>query len=106
MKTKEVLVKNEFKLLSFNSNLTGFSCKWIIVQISATSNSSKMLTIENPGHFEDQDVVQAPGIVILEDLDHVLDQLHVHVFQAAAGTVEHDGQLIAVVLAMRKKYSM
>ena len=61
-----------------------------------------MLTVQNPGHFEDQDVVQAPGVVVLEDLDHVLDQLHVHVLKAAAGTVEHDGQLVAIVLAMRK----
>ena len=61
-----------------------------------------MFTVEDPGHFVDQDVVQRPGVVVLEDLDHVLDQLHVHILKAAAGTVEHDGQLIAVVLAIRK----
>ena len=61
-----------------------------------------MLTVQNPGHFEDQDVVQAPGVVVLEDLDHVLDELHVHVLEAAAGAVEHQGHLVAVAFAVGK----
>ena len=61
-----------------------------------------MFTVEDPGHFVDQDVVQRPGVVVLEDLDHVLDELHVHVLEAAAGAVEHQGHLVAVAFAVGK----
>ena len=61
-------------------------------------------TVENPGHFEDENVVKTPGVVVLEDLDHILNQLHVHVLQAATRTVKHQGELVSVVLPKVKKY--
>ena len=61
-----------------------------------------MFTVEDPGHFVDKDVVQGPGIVILEDLDHVLDEFHVHVTDPASGAVEHQGHQVTVVLPVGK----
>ena len=46
-------------------------------------------TVENPWHVKNQDPVQAEGEVVFEHVDHVLNELHVHVFEAAAGAVEN-----------------
>ena len=54
-----------------------------------------LFTVQNPRHFKDEDVVEHVWIVIFEDVDHVLDELHVHVLEAAAGAVEHKRHLAA-----------
>ena len=79
-----------------------FAWTWI-KNTTGLKKTKGTITVENPRHLEDQDVVEAPRVVVLEDLDHVLDQLHVHVLKATSGAIEHQGHLIAVVFPKNKQ---
>lgn len=56
------------------------------------------LTIEEPWHLEDNDIVEHPRVVTFEQVDHVLNKLHVHVLHPCVTHVEEHGDPLAFLL--------
>lgn len=57
-----------------------------------------LLTIEEPRHLKDNDVVEYPRVVVLEEVDHVLDELHVHVLHPRVTHVKEHGDPLSLLL--------
>ena len=55
---------------------------------------SLSLTVHDPRHFIDENVVEAPRVVLLEAVDHELHVVQVDVLHAGAGTVEDQRHLL------------
>ena len=53
-----------------------------------------MLTVHDPRHFVNEDVVETPRVVIFEGVYHELHVVQVDVFHAGAGAVEDQRDLL------------
>ena len=60
-----------------------------------------MITIQDPGHFENDNVVQEVRIVISKERDQVLDKLHVQIADPGASHFEEDGNLLTLLLLLQ-----
>jgi hypothetical protein len=47
-----------------------------------------------------QNVVEVPGVIVLEDVNHVPDEFHVHVLEAAARAIKDNGDHAVLVFAV------
>ena len=55
-------------------------------------------SVEDPGHLQDQDVVEGVRVVLLQGSDDELHKLHVHVPQPGRPAVEQEGDLLPLLL--------
>ena len=52
--------------------------------------SQVWLTIENPSHLEDDDIVEEKWIIVSEERNQILDKFHVQIAQASASHFKED----------------
>jgi hypothetical protein len=77
--------------------------EFVTRRVISETRTDCAITIQHPGHFVDQDVVQVVRCVALEYVDRELHELHVQVPEPTPGTVVHQRELLAVLLSVQRE---